>query len=122
MATATARRSPSSVPESGGAAAGIPSLAARVRVPESVLFCDLDGEAVLLESTSGRYFGLDEVGTRIWSLLAADGRVGTAFEALLAEYEVEADHLRRELLAFVATLAARRLLALEAVGVAEERA
>jgi hypothetical protein len=106
----------------GGAGATAPSLAARVRVPESVLFCDLDGEAVILESASGRYFGLDEVGTRVWSLLATDGRVGAAFEALLAEYEVGADRLRRELLDFVATLAARRLLALEAAGVAEERA
>ena len=37
--------------------------ALRITVPESVLFRDLDGEAVLLETVTGRYFGLDEVGT-----------------------------------------------------------
>ncbi|MFK7848124.1 MAG: PqqD family protein, partial [Rhodothermales bacterium] len=30
---------------------------------------DLEGEAVLLNIQSGRYFGLNEVGTSIWSLI-----------------------------------------------------
>ena len=45
------------------------SLESRVRIPESVLFQELDGEAVLLHLESGVYFGLDPIGTRMWHLL-----------------------------------------------------
>ena len=50
-------------------------LATRVTIPETVLFRDLDGEAVLLDTVSGRYFGLNEVGTRMWALLQFHGEI-----------------------------------------------
>ncbi len=74
-------------------------LATRVTVPESVLFRDLDGEAVLLETGSGRYYGLDEVGTRMWSLLQLHGEIEAVCRALLAEYDVPEDRLREDLAA-----------------------
>jgi len=82
----------------------------RVAVPETVLFRDLDGEAVLLATGSGRYFGLNEVGTRMWSLLRLHGDVEAVCRALLAEYEVPEDRLREDLAQFVDTLAARGLV------------
>jgi hypothetical protein len=85
-------------------------LATRVTVPESVLFRDLDGEAVLLETATGRYYGLNEVGTRMWSLLQFHGDVEAAFQDLLAEYQVPAHELRRDLLDFIDLLASRRLI------------
>jgi hypothetical protein len=85
-------------------------LATRVTVPESVLFRDLDGEAGLLETESGRYFGLDEVGTRMWSLLQLHGEVGATCRALLAEYDAPEERLREDLLRLVETLAARGLV------------
>jgi hypothetical protein len=88
-------------------------LTTRVTVPESVLFRDLDGEAVLLETASGRYYGLDEVGTRMWSLLQTHGETGAVCHALLAEYDVPEDRLRADLEVFVETLAARGLLEVE---------
>src|SRR3954465_5350710 len=88
-------------------------LTTRVTVPESVLFRDLDGEAVLLETGSGRYYGLDEVGTRMWSLLQIHGETGAVCRALLAEYDVPEDRLRADLEKFVETLAARGLLEVE---------
>jgi hypothetical protein len=89
-------------------------LATRVTVPESVLFRDLDGEAVLLETGSGRYYGLNEVGTRMWSLLHLHGDIEAVCRALLAEYEVPEDRLREDLLRFVDTLAARGLIRTDA--------
>ena len=38
-------------------------------VPKDVLFQDLGEEVVLLEVESGQYYGLNEVGARMWSLL-----------------------------------------------------
>jgi Coenzyme PQQ synthesis protein D (PqqD) len=85
-------------------------LATRVTVPESVLFRDLDGEAVLLETATGRYYGLNEVGTRMWSLLQLHGEIGGAYQDLLAEYQIPAHELRRDLLDFIGLLSSRRLL------------
>lgn len=85
-------------------------LTTRVTVPESVLFRDLDGEAVLLETGSGRYYGLDEVGTRMWNLLQLHGETAAVCRTLLAEYDVPEDRLREDLGRFIETLAARGLL------------
>ena len=82
----------------------------RVAVPETVLFRDLDGEAVLLATESGKYFGLNEVGTRMWSLLHQHGDVEAVCDALLAEYDVPKDQLREDLARFVDTLADRGLV------------
>jgi hypothetical protein len=81
-----------------------------VTVPEKVLFRDLAGEAVLLELESGRYYGLNETGTRMWTLLVEHGRAGAALQSLREEYDVPAEELEREFLHFIETLAARNLL------------
>ena len=88
-------------------------LTTRITVPESVLFRDLDGEAVLLETGTGRYYGLNEVGTRMWSLLHLHREIGAVCRALLAEYEVPEDRLREDLERFVETLAARGLVRMD---------
>jgi hypothetical protein len=88
-------------------------LTTRITVPESVLFRDLDGEAVLLETVTGRYYGLNEVGTRMWALIQDHGEIGAVCHALLAEYDVPEDRLREDLGYFVETLAARGLLKVE---------
>lgn len=88
-------------------------LTTRIAVPESVLFRDLDGEAVLLETGSGRYYGLNEVGTRMWSLIHLHGEIEAVCRALLAEYDVPEDRLREDLEKFVETLAARGLLRMD---------
>lgn len=82
----------------------------RVAIPETVLFRDLDGEAVLLATESGKYFGLNEVGTRMWSLLHLHGDVEAVCHALLAEYDVPEARLREDVVQFVGALADRGLV------------
>ena len=72
---------------------------------DDVLFQRVGDEAVLLSLTSEQYFGLDPVGTRIWSLLSQDTSLQAAFENLCLEYEVEPERLEADLLAFVDQLA-----------------
>jgi len=40
-----------------------------VKLLPDVLSQEVDGETVLLNLNSENYFGLDEIGTRIWQLL-----------------------------------------------------
>ena len=82
----------------------------RLTVPDQVMFRDLAGEAVLLELDSGRYFGLNESGTRMWSLLVHHGRIGLALEDLLREYDAPPEQIEQDLVFFVETLASRKLL------------
>ena len=58
---------------------------------------ELEGESVLLNLDSGHYFGLDDVGTRMWTVLTTSESIQSAYEGLLEEYDVETDRLRRDL-------------------------
>jgi hypothetical protein len=91
----------------------VASLASRIVIPDDVHFRDLDGEAVILSTKSGKYYGLDKVGTRMWNLLGQHGQIEPAYRALLAEYEVSEDVLRRDLLDLVDKLADEGLLRLD---------
>jgi hypothetical protein len=82
----------------------------RVKVPEDVLISSLQSEAVLLNLDSERYFGLDEVGTRIFSVLTSSPSIEAAYEQLLVEYDVDANVLRADLLALVEQLVAQGLV------------
>ena len=77
----------------------------RIEIPEGVLVRELQGESVLLNLDSESYFGLDEVGTRMWNALVTSADTDAACEALLAEYDVAPERLRADLDEFVARLA-----------------
>ena len=69
----------------------------RVKLSDDVLISDLEGESVILNLKSERYYGLDKVGTRFLTLLSNSESIEQAFETLLAEYDVEAEVLRGDL-------------------------
>lgn len=87
-----------------------PTLAERVSISPEVLFQEIGGEAVLLDLKSESYFGLDEVGTRIWQLLEGQGSLRTVYGRLLAEYDVESGRLEEDLLRYIGELADAGLL------------
>lgn len=71
---------------------------------------ELDGESVLLNLDNGRYYGLDEVGTRLYELLNSSASVEAAIEAALDEYEVGEETLRGDLSELIARLMDEGLL------------
>jgi Coenzyme PQQ synthesis protein D (PqqD) len=60
-----------------------------VRQRPGVLFREIDGEAVLLDTEAGIYFGLNEAGTRAWALIGPGARLGAVCDGLLADYDVD---------------------------------
>ncbi|MBI3403215.1 MAG: PqqD family protein [Acidobacteria bacterium] len=86
------------------------SLDATVRIPEDVVFRELDGEAVLLNLESGIYFGLDPVGTRIWQLVEEHRALRRVLAALLTEFDAPPADLEADLVRFVDQLRGKGLL------------
>ena len=86
------------------------SFASRVSVPADVLVNVVGEESVLLNLKTERYFGLDGVGTRMWTVLTTSPSVQAAYEKLLAEYEVEGGRLRADLQALISQLTEQGLL------------
>jgi hypothetical protein len=68
---------------------------------------------VLLCLANETYFGLDEVGTRIWTLLKDEPKLENVFEQILDEYAVPPEVLRNDLLALVARMAESGLVTIE---------
>jgi hypothetical protein len=71
---------------------------------------DLGGEVVILSLEDGIYYGLDEVGARVWSLIQTPTAVASIRDAILEEYDVDAPQCEHDLLALLDDLAARGLV------------
>lgn len=78
---------------------------------DGVLSRVLDGEAVLLDTEGGAYFGLNAVGTRVWELIGAAGTTeADLLAALLAEFDVSREVLAKDLSDLLAGLQKRGLI------------
>ncbi len=88
--------------------------AMRVSVPPDVLISQISGESVILNLKSERYLGLDDVGTRMWGALTKSPSIQVAYDALLTEYDVDAEVLRQDLHAFVEKLIQQGLVEVSA--------
>ena len=67
-------------------------------------------EQAILQLDSGKYYGLNPVGARVWQLLAQPHQVSEVLTTLLAEYDVPADRCRADLFALLQKLQAAGLV------------
>ena len=89
------------------------SFSDRVRVPDEVLISNLQEESVILNLNSERYFGLDDVGTRMLSVLSASNSIEAAYEVLKGEYDVDAQVLRKDLTSLIENLLQQGLVTID---------
>jgi hypothetical protein len=68
-----------------------------IAAPEQVS-CPLGDESAILNLKNTVYYGLNPVGARVWSLLQRPRKISELRDALLEEYEVDADSCERDLL------------------------
>jgi hypothetical protein len=79
-------------------------------VPEDVIFRELDGEAIILNLATGMYFGLDQIGTRLWAGVSDAGTLRVAVDRLDGEYDVRRDQLEADALDLARQLMDKGLL------------
>lgn len=82
----------------------------RLTAPEHVMFRELDGEAVLLNLQNEMYYGLDEVGTRMWQLLTTSDSVQAAMNTMMEEFDVTPDVLEKDVARMIKELQEHGLL------------
>ena len=76
------------------------------------MFLEVGGETVLLDLESEQYFGLDEVGTRVWALIGEGATTLGVVERLLKEYDVDRPELESDVSDLLQELAAAGLIRL----------
>jgi hypothetical protein len=81
-----------------------------IAVASRVVGTELDGEFVMLDPDSGTYYGLDEVGSAVWRLLASPRRLGEVVSHLCEAFDVTPDRCRADVEALVAELESRGLV------------
>ena len=86
----------------------------KVVTSDDVVAREVAGETVLLNLATGTYFGLNEVGGRIWQLLDGEGcSLAEVVERLQAEFEVSDEDARADVLELAGNLAENGLLQIE---------
>jgi len=67
-----------------------------LKVSPKVQYDFVEGEIVLVDFSSGRYFSLDSIASRIWESFAKGGTVGSAVERILTEFDAERELVHRD--------------------------
>ncbi len=86
----------------------------KIGVQSHVKYVPTGDTIVIMDTRSGDYLGLDEVGSRFWDRLIERGDLKTAVSDLLEEFAVTRERLEHDLAAFVAVCDQRGLLAVAA--------
>jgi hypothetical protein len=85
-------------------------LSDKISILPHVVARELGGETVILDLSSGSYFGLDPVGARMWCLLEAGQSISQVCDAMFEIYDVQRETLERDALALVQDLAQKKLV------------
>jgi hypothetical protein len=83
-----------------------------VKVPDEVVFEKVGEEYVLLELNLGKYFGLNDIGSRIWELLTESGDPQIVLARLLEEFDVSNEVVTVDLERLLNELAEKKLIAI----------
>ncbi|MDZ4728457.1 MAG: PqqD family protein [Xanthomonadales bacterium] len=85
-------------------------MAQKILLSKDALFQEVSGETVILDLASESYFGLNEVGSRIWSLLESGKSQEEAHEILLQEFDVGPQKLQDDMNSLIGELSAAGLV------------
>ena len=61
------------------------------------LATDLGNEMVIFNTRNEKYYGLNDVGTRVWSLIQEPKTVGEIVKIVVSEFDVEPEQFERDL-------------------------
>jgi hypothetical protein len=77
---------------------------------DSLLATEIDGDVVMMDVGSGRYFHLDNTGSKIWTMMDGPTTVSDICDRLLKAYDGDAGKIQADVLAFFARMEASDLV------------
>ena len=75
----------------------------------NIIWSIVDGEAVLLDTSSGHYFSMNPLATEIWSHLQTGNPVSQIVTTIADKYSVEEETVRNDVSELIGELQAARL-------------
>lgn len=82
----------------------------RVGRSDRFVEAEADGRVYVFDIERGDCYNFNEVGSRIWALIAAPARVADVCAALVAEFAVDAETCEREVLDLMDEMQSARLI------------
>lgn len=70
----------------------------------------MNGETVMMDIDTGKYYNLGDVGGRIWDILEQPMTLGELVEKLVSEYNVSAEKCAADIKPFLEKMAAAGLI------------
>ena len=86
------------------------NFASSVVATQAQISTELDGETVILNTNTGKYFTLDGVGTEVWRYLQEDVEVAVLCQKVEARYDVAPERCRADVLTLLQDLSAAGLV------------
>jgi hypothetical protein len=65
---------------------------------EEIVASDIDGETVMMSIENGKYYVLDDIGSRIWELIEKPTKVSDLNDSLLERFDVDRETWERDVL------------------------
>jgi hypothetical protein len=81
-------------------------------IPAQVMARQVGEETVILDLSSGTYFGLDPVGARFWQLMSEGKSLGETCDTMLDEYDVAREELERDVMDLTEKLLEQKLVSI----------
>lgn len=75
-----------------------------------LLFNKIDGEVVMLSIENGEYYGMDDVGGRIWEILENPISIKKLLAILVQEYNVSYESCKKDVIPFINLLIEKKIV------------
>ena len=75
-----------------------------------LMTANMNGAAVMMDISTGKYFNLGQTGGRIWELLEQPLNIESLIQALTAEYDVSYEQCKADVLPFLQQMVEKGLL------------
>lgn len=81
-----------------------------IKARKKVVSQILDDETILLDTVNGIYFGLNQTGTLIWSLIQECTTLGEIYQTICRKFEIDEETAWKDLLEIVNSLQKKNLI------------
>ncbi|MEZ4771140.1 MAG: PqqD family protein [Caldilineales bacterium] len=78
--------------------------------PSKIISRTVDDEALIIHLTSGSYYSLNAVGTRVWESIDGTRTVGDTVKIIQEEYDADPDQIETEVMSLLADMVEEGLI------------